>query len=302
MLTIFSTPKPFVGHINIIQRNAIKSWTLLHPDVEVILFGDEEGAAEVCEEFGLQHEPEVKRSPSGAKYLNFIFDRAQAIARHEIVCYVNCDIMLMRDFWNSVSKVAQAHTLFLMAGRRWDTDITEAWDFSLPTWEVELRSYVSQHGRLQGVNTIDYFAFRCRMYQRNPPMVIGRCWWDNWLIWKAKDLGADVVDATREITAVHQNHNYSYHPDGFLGTLQGDEAMENYRLAGGKWRLNTLLDATHKLTPEGERRNWGHSFMPVKRNLGIPLWFSILNATRPIRHRLGLREGCLAKAAGKHFV
>ena len=59
MLTIFSTPKPFVGHIDIIQRNAIKSWTLLHPDVEVILFGDEEGAAEVCQEFGIRHEPEV---------------------------------------------------------------------------------------------------------------------------------------------------------------------------------------------------------------------------------------------------
>jgi hypothetical protein len=43
MLTIFSTPKPFHGHSGIIQRNALKSWTLLHPDVEVILFGIEDG-------------------------------------------------------------------------------------------------------------------------------------------------------------------------------------------------------------------------------------------------------------------
>ena len=41
MITIFSTPKPFRGHIGVIQRNALKSWTLLHPDVEMILFGDE---------------------------------------------------------------------------------------------------------------------------------------------------------------------------------------------------------------------------------------------------------------------
>ena len=58
MLTIFSTPKPFVGHIGIIQRNAIKSWTLLHPDVEVILFGDDEGAAQACQDLGIRHEPE----------------------------------------------------------------------------------------------------------------------------------------------------------------------------------------------------------------------------------------------------
>ena len=28
MLTIFTTPKPFRGHIGIIQRNALKSWTI----------------------------------------------------------------------------------------------------------------------------------------------------------------------------------------------------------------------------------------------------------------------------------
>lgn len=43
MLTIFSTCKPFLGHSAVIQRNALKSWTLLHPDIEIILFGDDEG-------------------------------------------------------------------------------------------------------------------------------------------------------------------------------------------------------------------------------------------------------------------
>ena len=57
MLTIFSTPKPFNSHSDIIQRTALKSWTLLHPDVEVILFGDEEGAAEACRDLGIDHEP-----------------------------------------------------------------------------------------------------------------------------------------------------------------------------------------------------------------------------------------------------
>ena len=115
------------------------------------------------------------------------------------------------------------------------------------------------------------------------------------MIWKARNLGASVVDSTSVVMAVHQNHDYSYHPDGFLGTLQGEEAMENRRLAGGKWRLYTMLEATHRLGPDGERHNWGHSLIPAKRNLWTPLWFSFLNATRPVRHRLGLRKGFVAR-------
>ena len=34
MLTLFTTAKPFKGHSAIIQRNALKSWTLLDPDIE----------------------------------------------------------------------------------------------------------------------------------------------------------------------------------------------------------------------------------------------------------------------------
>lgn len=55
MLTFFTTGKPFRGRDGIIQRNALKSWTLL-PDVEVVLFGDEEGAAQAAEELGLRAE------------------------------------------------------------------------------------------------------------------------------------------------------------------------------------------------------------------------------------------------------
>jgi hypothetical protein len=38
MLTLFTTPKAFSRHINVIQRNALRSWKLLDPDAEVIVF------------------------------------------------------------------------------------------------------------------------------------------------------------------------------------------------------------------------------------------------------------------------
>src|SRR5215472_234040 len=101
MLTIFTTPKPFRGHINVIQRNALKSWTLLHPDVEVIVLGDEDGVAEVCSELNLRHQPHVERHESGMKYLNYMFDCVQRISKYPYLCYSNCDIVLLPDFWKS---------------------------------------------------------------------------------------------------------------------------------------------------------------------------------------------------------
>ncbi len=68
MLTLFAIPKAFRGHINTIQRNAIKSWTLLNPKPEIILLGDDEGTAEVAQEFGLIHIPEVDRNEYGTPW------------------------------------------------------------------------------------------------------------------------------------------------------------------------------------------------------------------------------------------
>ena len=79
-LTIFSTPKPFENpHISTIQRNAIRSWTLL-PEAEVVLVGDEVGMTEVVAEFGVRHLPEVARNSWGTPLLSDIFAQARALA------------------------------------------------------------------------------------------------------------------------------------------------------------------------------------------------------------------------------
>ena len=95
ILTIFATPKPFEGHIDVIQRNAIRSWQHLHPDVEIILVGDDQGTAEVCQELGVKHIQHVSRNKYGTKYLASVYYQAQEIERHRILCHVNCDIVLM---------------------------------------------------------------------------------------------------------------------------------------------------------------------------------------------------------------
>ncbi len=299
MLTIFSTPKPFRGHIDVIQRNAIDSWKHLYPDVEVILFGDDEGTAEVCRELGVRHEPEVRRNEHGTKYLNFIFDRAQKIARHEHLCYSNCDIIFATDFWKAFESVKTWPTRFLMSGQRWDIDLDEPLPFEDPGWERKLMELVGQKGKQRSQQWIDYFLFSRGLYDSIPPLVIGRVHWDQWLIWKARSIKAPVVDASLVVRAVHQNHDYSYHPQGAAGVWTDEQSEQNRELAGGLGHLYTLSDATHKLTVAGPRRNWFHGVPPVKRavrNSCVAIWFKFLDITRPVRSRIGLRKGFIAKA------
>ncbi|GAC1661760.1 MAG: hypothetical protein PVS2B2_28010 [Candidatus Acidiferrum sp.] len=294
MITFFSTPKPFVGHIDVIQRNAIASWRRLHPDIEILLIGDDRGAAEICQEFGIRHIKEVKRNKNGTKYLADIYDRAQEIARHNLLCHVNCDIVLMNDFLLAVQAIGKVREKFLMAGRRWDVDISRPLDFSQADWQEKLRLLALQTNRQRPAQWIDYFVFSKGLYHRKiPQFLIGRPGWDNWLLWHALSSGVSLVDVSPVVYAAHQNHDYSYHPDGEKGVWEGEEARENYALLEGNRKFRTLEDATHILQRNGLRRNYRRWSVRSKHDLRrwvTPLWFRLLDVSRPVRHWIGLRQ------------
>ena len=299
MLTIFSTAKPFTGHSNIIQRNALKSWTLLHPDVEVILFGDDAGAAEVCQELGIRHEPHVKRSETGTKYLNYMFDRAFEISRHPFLCYSNCDIMLMSDFCAALEITARAHQKFLLVGRRWNTPLAVPWDFAQQDWEQRLRSLALSQGHRCGPSWVDYFCFSRSLYRgKMPPFLIGRNGWDPWLMWFACANKVPVVDVGRSVVAVHQNHDYSYlHGVPNKGST---ESGYNWLLVSPYHWHHYTLDSANEVVSAGRlRRHRMPWFGPLKSRIHrvvCTLWFAALNATRPLRHRLGIRKNATLSA------
>jgi hypothetical protein len=289
MVTVFATGKPFRDHSRIIQRNALKSWTLLHPDVEVILFGDDEGASEITQELGIRHEPYVERNQHGTKRLDYMFARAQAIARHDILCYINCDIILLPEFCEALKRVKDRHSQFLMIGRRWDANIAQAVDFSEPGWDGRLRSLAREQGVQRGADAVDFFTFPRGFYEQIPPLVVGRIWWDHWLVWKARRERRDVVDASRLVIAIHQNHDYGYHTTGARGVWEDEQARQSFKCAGGCWHLFTIDDATHILETGGERSNPKRFWAPFWRQLRpkcIPVWFAFLNLTRPLRKLL----------------
>lgn len=122
--------------------------------------------------------------------------------------------------------------------------------------------------------------------------------WDNWLIWFALSAGAAVVDLSRDVCAVHQNHDYSYHPEGESGVWQGEEAQENYRLLENGRKFRTLRSSVYVLQSGRLRANPARWLdLPARQMRGwlYSAWFSLLNLTRPIRHRLGLRLETLSR-------
>jgi hypothetical protein len=307
MITFFTTAKPFMGHNGVIQRNALKSWTLVAPDAEVILFGDDEGAAETASALGIIHVAEVERvvlkaglastntvTRQGPKVLRSFFDAAQRMAQHDAVCYVNCDIVLTEDFAAAVANVRAATPEFLMVGRRWDTDVAEPIAFEQTDWKEQLRKRARTQGQQRSGDWIDYFVFRKGFYLgKLPELVIGRVHWDQWLVWKARTTGATVVDASEAVMAIHQNHDYGYHPAGKTGVWNDELSQKNYRLAGGRWHLRTIDDATHVLGPDGIKasprraRRAAERFFRTAKDAA---WITAMDWTRPLRSAVGLRK------------
>ncbi len=270
MLTIFAIPKAFRGHMATIQRNAITSWMLLRPQPEILLFGGEEGTAEIAQELGARHLPEVARNDLGTPLLHDLFAQAEHQASNDLLCYVNSDIILLNDFARAVERVNAWQPRFLMVGQRWDVNITKPWDFGRTDWPEQLKACALRSNNQQPPNAIDYFVFSRGLGSDILPLAIGRRCWDNWLVWHARALGAAVVNVTPVVMAIHQNHDYSHHPQGADGVFRGEEARRNRELIGEWWHLYTMEDATHELTPEGFRPLRRHGWLMVKRTFSHP--------------------------------
>lgn len=261
VLTIFSTGKPFEGRAAIIQRNAITSWTLLLPRPEIILFGDEPGVAEACAELDLVHAPEVGRSEFGTPFVPDMFERAQRLARGEILCYVNCDIILMNDLMEGLRTILAWHgsRQFLATGARRNAWVHEPIDFAAD-WQTFLHQAVEM-GRGVYPWALDYFAFPRGLPRQIPPFTVGRPDWDNWMVYAARASHTVVIDLTPVTTVIHQRHDYGHHPDGHRGVYSGEEARRNIALAAGPIAGPTpaefgLLDATHVVTHQGVQPAW----------------------------------------------
>ena len=250
MLTVFAIPKPFAGHVGVIQRNAVRSWLALRPDCQVLLCGDEPGSAEAARELGVERLPDVDTNEFGTPLLSSVFESAELRAEHDLLCYANADIVFFDDLLDVVRAVASQHRRFLLAGGALDLDVTRELAFD-DVGVRDLEARAREEGTLRGRLWIDFFVFPRGSIGRLPDFAVGRPSWDNWMIWRARSLRMPVVDVTDVATVIHQSHEYGHVQHVRGSRWEGPEGDANFELMRWEERRFSLDDATHVALQDG---------------------------------------------------
>ena len=159
MITIFSNPRPFNGHFDRIQRNAIKSWQQLNSQCQIVLFEDEEEtSSKVACELGVECITGVATNEYGTPLLHDVFKKAKIAAIYQILAQVNTDIILMNNFVTAVRNVIDQinERPFFMSGRRYDLDFDDTIDFTQDIWRQGIIQYqqewTTNNGDLSAIN------------------------------------------------------------------------------------------------------------------------------------------------------
>lgn len=251
MFTLFSTPKAFRGEFARIQRNALRSWVALRPRPEILILGDEEGTAEACAEFGVRHIPALPTSKSGAPVLPEVFQIAERAARWELLCLVNADVILTQDLITAVRTVDPKSRGALMVLTPADLPVEFDLQTERPGWDDDLHAGARLAAAPPSPYGADVFLFPKGYFHSAPPLLMGRAWWDTWLIAQGCfDLSG--VDATPFCFTIHQRHRQSTHTGDF--EWANDETTFNERFIRWYHRDCRRTRLPYELTPEGRLR------------------------------------------------
>ena len=233
-LTLFSTAKPFNGQVATHQTNAMTSWTQIKPRPEIMLYGNELGVGAIAKQLGAIHHDNVVML-DGVPLLDSLFSQALGHASHDYLVYVNADVMVIDGLAEAVQQVVELFPDgFLGVCRRWDIRLDEPLDFS-QDWRGLVRDRVADHGTLHSDCSSDIFVFPRPLWEL-APFSVGRPGWDNWMFFKATDVGWPVVDLTAVVMTAHPEHNHG--PDGQMGVRNfwrtDHLAKRNGLLVGGE--------------------------------------------------------------------
>jgi hypothetical protein len=277
MISIFSIPKPFLGRIETIQYNAIATWKTIHPKLEIILIGDDQGVRQAAKKYGCKHIKEISKNKYQTPIISDAFKKARATAKNEILMYSNCDMIYDQSLITTVQSVPK-DLKYLICGRRYDCASSvklyekKAVDICQAVKKLKTKS------ELHGFSGIDYFIYAKKNSLKMPKFYVGRCCWDNWLIWAARKHEFIVIDATLNLNALHQNHDYQSQPLGDQ-RFKGPELESNIQSCGSLSNMLTLREAHLQMI---------HNKLYQPKGL---LWFHSKIADNPVYQKtLGLKR------------
>ena len=225
------------------QLDAWGSWRTM-PGCAVSVFGDVPLVADHANRFGFRSIPAVERDEFGRPSLAWIFARMHDESAESVLGYVNSDIILLPGLVEGIAAVRSRFDSYLIVARRWNVERLSGIDFDAG-WDKRVRQEVARKGELSTPYGIDLFVFSRGLLEDVPAFALGSDYWDNYLVMRARRQGVPVVDVTRQVMLVHQDHS--------LGTYRsraerrrGPEGLRAFALAGDSHALlGQTGDATH---------------------------------------------------------
>lgn len=209
MLTIFTTHKPLnVASNQIAFCNAVRSWRRIAPTPQILVFGSER--AIVNDEDATLVEVANPATPNGHPYFNDFIRQSEQLATNDILMYCTDHLVLTYDLADTISLLdARFRGPFVAIGRRWDVTLDSYIDFGRATWADDIRQFALKRGKYQSVGAKDYLIFRRPFpIPTIPPFIVGYPWYDTWAVVACQRAGIPVIDVSRTVFAIHQNHAF----------------------------------------------------------------------------------------------
>ncbi len=219
--------------------------------------------------------------------------QADKIASNDLLMFINADIILPINFLDSVHPLLKKRRRFLMVGHRWDMDVKHFINFNDKNYLKSFWESAQNKSIKHACTGIDYFIYKKNTFKNLPDFAIGRPGYDNWLLWYSRRHMLQVIDATSEIQAIHQNHHFRFHNlNRDPKVILESDGIKNKNLMG-KNHLN-LLDTNYFISNGIIKKKKSMDY--VNRNLGklsviFPEFSLLFKIYKKIYRRLFINEG-----------
>lgn len=185
------------------QTNALRSWKALSCKPKIVVVGNDQGVAELCEREGVTHHPIVEKNKYGTPLIKSILEQGWTYADdNDIVVFINGDIVLVDDFTRTLQAFSkhypEHHNMtYLLTARRFDWTNFHEIDFNKTNWFETL----DLQGEWSGANAVDLFVHR-KGQLAMPDSAIARFAYDTWALMNAiknYDLCIDISESCKMI-------------------------------------------------------------------------------------------------------
>jgi len=213
-------------------------------DENIVLLADTQSACKTLPTFlararctGLEH---CVHSVYGSPTMNCIFSTLWSLAKHDIVGFINGDILVFDSFVQSIVSCANNYDHFVMVGRRHISEVAMSIPATIREW-TELETHTKSL-KLDGGAAIDFFVTRrtaVSVFMDFPPFIVGVYRWDNYLLLRFfRDLKTVVVDATGVAPIMHQVFNEVEQHESRPAASYNHELVTEY--SGNDWTCGTI--------------------------------------------------------------